>query len=368
LQIQLEPLDINLLGLQVQSDPITVTLSAQGGDAKLLGNLLGALTNIINFEGVEGALNNALGTVVDLVNSVDLTLPPDAVGSGVFDTAAASTTSVLDVFVAPVYLDLLGLVVTTSPIHLTITATAGDGLILGNVVAALAHLFDNPPPELTVDEVNVRLAQLLDDLNAQIPGIVPAPTPPVTLEPGQFLELTVSKIDLNLLGLLLKTEPITVNGFAQTGDGNLLGNFLDSLLLTIDATPGNLTVLNENLNALLAKVIGVLNAGSLTLSQTVIDALPAVVKTLLSPVLFTPTPGATTQILDLVIASPDGTTPPVQADLLGLVVTTSDIDAELFAQTGDGQILGNLLYNVANLLNQGNTTSLLFLLTQLARL
>jgi hypothetical protein len=51
-----------------------------------------------------------------------------------------------------------------------------------------------------------------------------------------------------------------------------------------------------------------------------------------------------------------------------LVVTTSDIDAELWAQTGDGQILGNLLYNVANLLNQGNVTSLLFLLTQLAQL
>jgi hypothetical protein len=93
-----------------------------------------------------------------------------------------------------------------------------------------------------------------------------------------------------------------------------------------------------------------------------------VVQTLLSPVLISSTPGATTQVLDLLIASPDGTTPPVQADLLGLVVTTSDIDAELWAQTGDGQVLGNLLFNVANLLNPGNTTTLLFLLTQLAQL
>ena len=83
-------------------------------------------------------------------------------------------------FVAPVHLDLLGLVVTTSPIHLTITAHSGDGLVLGNVVTALAHLFDNPPPELTVDDVNNRLEQLLADLNAQIPGIPPAETPPVT--------------------------------------------------------------------------------------------------------------------------------------------------------------------------------------------
>lgn len=368
LQIELDPLDLDLLGLKVQSDPIIVTLSAQDGDAKLLGNLLGAVSTLVNFEGVGAALNNALGTVVNLVNSVDLSLPPDALGSGVFDTDAASSTPVLDLYVAPVSLDLLGLVVTTSPIHLTITATSGDGLVLGNVVTELAHLFDNPPPELTVDEINVRLGQLLDDLNAQIPNIAPAETPPVSLDPGQFLELTVAPLDLNLLGLLVQTSPITVNGFAQEGDGNLLGNLLSTLLDTIDATPGNLTVLNENLNALLAKVIGVLNAAELSLPQSTIDALPGVLQTLISPLLISSTPGATAPILDLAIASTDGTQPPVQADLLGLVVTTSDIDAELWAQTGDGQILGNLLYNVANLLNPGNTTTLLYLLTELAAL
>jgi len=326
------------------------------------------VSTLINFQGVGAALNNALATTVDLVNSVSLSLPPDAVGSGTFDTATDSVTPILDLFVAPVHLDLLGLEVDTSPIHLTITAHAGAGLVLGNVLTDLAHLFDNPPPTLTVDEVNARLAQLLDELNAQIPGIAPAPTPTVTLAPDQFLELTVPPLDLNLLGLILQTSPITVNAFDQTGDGNLLGNLLNSLLHTIDATPGNLTVLNQNLDALLAKVVGVLNAAELTLPQSVIDALPGVVQTLLSPVLITSTPGATTSILNLVIASPDGTLPPVQADLLGLVVTTSDINAQLLAQTGNGQILGNLLYNVANLLNPGSTTTLLFLLTELAGL
>lgn len=367
LQVKLDPLNINLLGLQVQSEPIVITLSAQGGDARLLGNLLGAVSTLVNFEGVGAALNNVLGKVVGLVNSVDLTLPPDAVGSGAFDTAAPATTPVLDAFVAPVRLELLGLVVTTSPIHLTVTAHSGPGLVLGNVVTSLAHLFDDPPAELTVDEVNVRLGRLLDDLNAQIPGIAPAPTPPVTLEDGQFLELTVPPIDLNLLGLLLKTSPITVNAYDQTGDGNLLGNLLNGLLNSLDATPGNLTVLSQNLNALLAKVVGVLNAADLTLSQAVVGALPEVIQTLLSPVLISPTPGATAQVLDLVVASPDDT-PPVRADLLGLVVTTSDIHAELWAQTGDGQILGNLLYNVSHLLDQGNALSLLLLVTELAAL
>jgi hypothetical protein len=73
-------------------------------------------------------------------------------------------------------------------------------------------------------------------------------------------------------------------------------------------------------------------------------------------------------ILDLAIASPDGSSPPVNLDLLGVVVTTSDIDAELSARTGDGLILGNLLYNVANLLNSGSaSSSLLSLLLLLGR-
>jgi len=367
LRIELNPLDIDLLGLEVTSDPIIVTISTQGGDAKLLGNLLGAVSTLVNFPEVEAALNNALGTVVNLVNSVDLTLPPNVVGSGVFDTAAASSTELLDVFVAPVHLDLLGLLVTTNPIHLTITAHAGQGLVLGNAMSELAHLFDNPPPEITVDDINTRLEQLLTNLNNQIPGIPPANSPPVTLEPGQFLELTVPAIDLNLLGLLLKTSPITVDAFAETGNGNLLGNLLDSLLNTIDATPGNLTTLSANLNGVMSKVVGVLNAADLTVSQAAVEALPQVVQTLLSPILISPTPGATTQVLDLLIASPDDT-PPVQANLLGLVVTTSDIDAELWAQTGDGQILGNLLFNVSHLLDQGNGVSLLLLLTQLSLL
>jgi predicted nucleotidyltransferase len=377
LQIELQPIDLNLLGLEVKADgslpddttpdPILVTLSAQGGDAKLLGNLLGAISTLVNLPAVESALNNALGTVVDLVNSVQLSLPPGTVGTGPFDTGTPSDTPVLDAFVAPVHVDLLGLLVDTSPIHVTITAHAGDGLVLGNVVADLAHLFDDTTGPLNVDTINTLLGNLLNDLNAQIPGITPAPIPPVSLGPDQFLELTVPPLDLNLLGLLVKTSPITVNAFDQTGNGNLLGNFLSSLLTTIDATPGNLTVLNQNLDALLAKVVGVLNAADLTLSQDAISALPAVVQTLLSPVLISPTPGATAPVLDLRIASPAGTTP-VRADLLGLVVTTSDVRARLLAQTGDGQVLGNLLYNAAHLLDSGNALSLLFLLTELAGL
>ena len=82
-----------------------------------------------------------------------------------------------------------------------------------------------------------------------------------------------------------------------------------------------------------------------------------------------PTPKAapaTVDVLNLMIASTDGTTPPVDVNLLGLEITTSDITAKLTATTGDGQILGNLVYNVSHLLDPGGTLNLLGILGQLA--
>ena len=114
------------------------------------------------------------------------------------------------------------------------------------------------------------------------------------------------------------------------------------------------------INAILARVVGVLNNASLLLPPDVLGTLSSALQTLALPGLINPTPGATATILDLTLASPDGT--PVTVDLLGLHVTTSNIDAELSAYTGDGKILGNLLYNVANLLNPGSSGLLPLLL------
>jgi hypothetical protein len=367
LTVTLNPLDIDLLGLEIQSEPITVTIATQGGDGKLLGNLLTGLSTLINFDGVGNALNTVLATTVNLVNSVDLLIPN--IGSGPLTSAPTATIPVLDAFIAPVRLDLLGAVITTSPIRLRITAHSGEGLILGNVVSALANLFNPPlPDQLDIDFINSRLALLLQQLNQHLPGITPAPVPPVQLGPGQFLSLTVPPIDVNLLGLVLKTSPITVNATAQTGNGLLLGNVLNVALNTLDATPGNLTALSNNLNALLAKIVGVLNASSLVLPANTLDLLPSILRTLASPFLVATTSGATTEILHLTIQSgtPSGT--PVDINLLGLQITTSNIDASLQARTGQGQILGNLLYNVANLLNPRGSSTLLWILAQLGQL
>jgi hypothetical protein len=161
--------------------------------------------------------------------------------------------------------------------------------------------------------------------------------------------------------LLLKTDPITVNATASEGDGLLLGNLLKTALNTLGATQEELTRLNTNLNSVLAKVIGVLNASTLTLPAGVLDTLTPALQTLAVSNLINAAPGSTASVLDLVISSSDAS-PPVSLDLLGVLVTTSDIKVNLSARTGDGQILDNLLFNVSNLLNSGSAASSLLCL------
>jgi len=177
----------------------------------------------------------------------------------------------------------------------------------------------------------------------------------------------VPALNLNLLGLLLQTTPITVNGYSHTGDGLLLGNVLTTVLNTVGATRQNLTGLNTNLNRLLADVVGVLNASTLVISPGALSALPQVLQTLALATLISATPGQTAPILDLIISN--GTSGPlVDVNLMGLQVTTSNIRATLKAKTGDGLILGNLLYNAAHLLDHGASSTLLQLLTELSQL
>src|SRR5205814_2248099 len=157
------PLDLNLLGLEVQTDVITVKLTAEAGDSDLLGNVLRGYTSLLNLGGVSGALNNVLSTAANLANSASLSVA--GVGSGAFDTAPASTTPVLDATVAPVHVDLTGAQFDTSPIHLKMIAHAGDGLVLGNALTEMSNLFNPPlPNSLDTATINTHLQQLLGNL------------------------------------------------------------------------------------------------------------------------------------------------------------------------------------------------------------
>ena len=64
LDLQLGPLDLNLLGLMVHLDQINLLITAQQGPGNLLGNLLCAIANILNdgnpLSDIAGLLNRIL--------------------------------------------------------------------------------------------------------------------------------------------------------------------------------------------------------------------------------------------------------------------------------------------------------------------
>jgi hypothetical protein len=63
LHLELGPLDLDLLGLQVHLDKVVLDISAQSGSGKLLGNLLCAIANLLNNGG-------ALSQLVTLLNQL----------------------------------------------------------------------------------------------------------------------------------------------------------------------------------------------------------------------------------------------------------------------------------------------------------
>lgn len=67
--------------------------------------------------------------------------------------------------IGPIFLDLLGLQVDLSQITLDITAVAGAGNLLGNLLCALAGLLDQFPLNLTA------IDQLLAQINAILAGL-----------------------------------------------------------------------------------------------------------------------------------------------------------------------------------------------------
>lgn len=64
LHLELGPVDLNLLGLLVHLDQVVLDISAQSGPGNLLGNLLCAITNLLNGPG------SALNGVAALLNRI----------------------------------------------------------------------------------------------------------------------------------------------------------------------------------------------------------------------------------------------------------------------------------------------------------
>ncbi len=95
---------------------------------------------------VSGTLRGTLTKADGTTKSVNQTFTTRAKAKTGSDTSGYSTTatscSILNLDIGAIHLDLLGLVVDLSPIHLDVTAVPGAGNLLGNLLCAVAGLLD----------------------------------------------------------------------------------------------------------------------------------------------------------------------------------------------------------------------------------
>jgi hypothetical protein len=75
LKLDLGPLDLNLLGLRVQLNAIHLLVTGVTGSGNLLGNLLCALTGILNPSGGLGQLTGALNDLTAALNAILALIP-----------------------------------------------------------------------------------------------------------------------------------------------------------------------------------------------------------------------------------------------------------------------------------------------------
>lgn len=97
-----------------------------------------------------GQLTNLTSSVVNGVLQLSGTITGTGLPAGgtpftapIQDLQATGNCQVLTLDLGPLHLDLLGLVINLAPVHLDITAVAGPGNLLGNLVCTVAHLLDN---------------------------------------------------------------------------------------------------------------------------------------------------------------------------------------------------------------------------------
>jgi len=207
------------------------------------------LPTVINAVQVIGGQLVAIGSIGGIPFLSQITATP---------TAVTATSSVLDLTLAPIHLNVLGLTVDTSKICLNITAQQGAGNLLGNLLFGVTHLLDQGVSLNTILGAvgSTDLGNLLNGISGLLNGALAQVTLPSSLRllgntlPNvtNILNLSLGPVDLNLLGLDVHLDncdggPVTVDVAAVAGPGNLLGNLLTSVahLLNSATDPGALT-------------------------------------------------------------------------------------------------------------------------------
>ena len=149
---------------------------------------------------------------------------------GLTPSSATRICNVLDLTLGPLHLELLGLIVDLSRVHLTITADSNGG-ILGSLFCSLAGgTTTATKAKLARTAKKMTRAVHKNGLDQGISGFVVNVSPAV-IQQGEIcdvLDLILGPLDLNLLGLMVHLDRLRLTITAERG-GGLLGDLFCSL-------------------------------------------------------------------------------------------------------------------------------------------
>ena len=161
LNLSLAPINLSLLGLNVDTSAICLDITAQQGGG-LLGNLLCGVANLLNgglnlgqilgqlspaqLATLTNGLTQLLNQVFARITSSQAVVGATTVANATSQVSAAATCEILNLAVGPLDLNLLGLAVALDncadgPVTVAVTATEGGGL-LGDLLCSLNNLLN----------------------------------------------------------------------------------------------------------------------------------------------------------------------------------------------------------------------------------
>ena len=196
----------------------------------------GVVINDVDLDGVnivDGVLTATGGTVAGTIGGLPFTTDLENFRLEFVTPPGEAGCSILDLELAPIDLDLLGLHVDTSPICLSITAFEGQGL-LGDLLCGLSGILDGL---LNLDNITDALEDILTGVltDAALGAAADPPSGAEDICDGEceVLDLAVGPVDLTLLGLNVHLDdcdngPVQVCLSASEGQG-LLGDLLCGL-------------------------------------------------------------------------------------------------------------------------------------------
>jgi len=197
LPLTLGPINLNLLGLVVQTTTINLLITGETGPGNLLGNLLCGITGLLDPNAQAQALNQVLALLggslssgSPLIGALPITITnfakqgdqlvakfyvngPNGTAVGPFATPAQvivppeGSCEILTLTLAPINLNLLGLRVQLygetpqDPITILIYAVPGPGNLLGNLLCGLVGLLDPNPTSARLNQIIRLLNEIL---------------------------------------------------------------------------------------------------------------------------------------------------------------------------------------------------------------